>query len=78
MTLNKPRRHSVSRDWWFDADTNCWRNQDQSACVARDWAQEANPWGAWHTSTDNARPDSRHGTLRDAIAACEAAKEAGE
>lgn len=69
---DKPRRHSVYRNWWFDADTNCWRNDDQTACVARDWQGDALSWGAWHTSTDSSKPDSRHRTLGEAIAACEA------
>ena len=66
------RRHKVHRDWWYDADTVCWRNDDQTACVARDWTGKT-PWGAWHTSTDVTKPDSRHATLAEAIAACKAA-----
>jgi hypothetical protein len=54
--------------WVYDGARNAWDHSD-FGCVARDAAPPA-PWCAYHSG--RAFADSRHRTMREAMAACEA------
>ncbi|CAB4157037.1 hypothetical protein UFOVP747_34 [uncultured Caudovirales phage] len=65
------------KGWWRD-ERGVWEH-DQHGCVAKD-GRGAKPWGAYHTAKgvigSAGHPNSWHATMREAVEACRAAREA--